>query len=167
MLKFKTIRLMFAIAVMTGTLANAQLKATWNGSNTPGKQLMVKILDAWTGGDTSKAVEFYDKSARNVYFDIMPLQYKGVAEYESGVKQVMAGFQSFHFTLHDDVDVHRSSSLAWATCTWTGEGKQKTGNRLSLEGRWTVVWEKKGSKWLIVHEHLSVPWAPESESRHR
>jgi ketosteroid isomerase-like protein len=23
--------------------------------------------------------------------------------------------------------------------------------------RWTVVFEKQGGKWLIVHEHISVP----------
>ncbi len=153
--------------LMCSFAVNAQLKATWERDNTPGKPLMEKVLKAWTSGDTASAARFYDKAAKNVYFDILPEQYKGIGEYEAGVKQAMEAFQSFQFTLHDDVMVHQSSNLAWATATWTGQGKQKNGNGVGLEGRWTVIWEKKGSKWLIVHEHLSVPWKPEGEMRQR
>lgn len=133
----------------------------------PSKALMSKILAAWNTGDPAKAAPFYDKTPTNVYFDFAPLQYKGWNEYDAGVKQAMATFQSLKFTLHDDAKVHRAGNTAWGTATWSGQGKLKNGNGVSLEGRWTCIWEKKGANWLIVHEHFSVPWAPESESRHR
>jgi len=83
------------------------------------------------------------------------------------VKQALAMFQSLKFTLHDDAKVHRAGNLAWGTATWSGQGKLKNGNGVGLEGRWTVIWEKKSGNWLVVHEHFSVPWTPEAESRHR
>ena len=31
------------------------------------------------------------------------------------------------------------------------------GTKEDVEGRYTVVLEKRGDDWLIVHEHMSVP----------
>jgi ketosteroid isomerase-like protein len=35
----------------------------------------------------------------------------------------------------------------------------KDGKTSPLNGRHTAVWEKIGGKWLIVHDHVSVPMA--------
>jgi ketosteroid isomerase-like protein len=35
----------------------------------------------------------------------------------------------------------------------------KDGTKTTLPMRWTVVWEKRGANWLIVHEHTSVAMA--------
>ncbi len=133
----------------------------------PTAVLMQKVIAAWNTGDPANAAAFYDKTPTNVYFDIAPLQYHGWKEYAEGVKQMFATFESMKFTLHNDAKVHRAGNTAWGTATWSADGKLKTGNGVSLEGRWTVIWEKKGSQWLVVHEHFSAPWQPEPESRHR
>jgi ketosteroid isomerase-like protein len=145
----------------------AQSKPATKVTGVPSKALMTKILAAWNTGDPANAAPFYDKTPTNVYFDFAPLQYKGWDEYESGVKQALATFQSLKFDLHDDARVHRDGDAAWGTATWSAQGKLRNGNGVSLEGRWTCIWKKKGPNWLVVHEHFSVPWAPESESRHR
>jgi ketosteroid isomerase-like protein len=145
----------------------SQSKPAAKPAEVPSPALMSNILAAWNTGDPTKAAPFYDKSANNVYFDIAPLKYRGWAEYDTGVRQILSTFQNFTFTLHDDVRIHRSGNTAWGTATWSGQGKLKNGNGVSLEGRWSCIWEKKGAHWLIVHEHHSVPWAPEAESRHR
>jgi ketosteroid isomerase-like protein len=28
---------------------------------------------------------------------------------------------------------------------------------MEVDGRHTAIWEKRGAKWLIVHEHVSAP----------
>jgi ketosteroid isomerase-like protein len=33
----------------------------------------------------------------------------------------------------------------------------KDGKGLEADTRQTAIWEKRGGKWLIVHEHVSVP----------
>jgi ketosteroid isomerase-like protein len=33
----------------------------------------------------------------------------------------------------------------------------KDGKAMDLDVRHTAIWEKRGGKWLIVHEHVSAP----------
>jgi ketosteroid isomerase-like protein len=28
---------------------------------------------------------------------------------------------------------------------------------MELDARHTAIWERRGGKWLVVHEHISVP----------
>lgn len=133
----------------------------------PSKALMAAVLVPFSNGNPDAAAPFYDKSAKDVFFDAAPLQYQGWQEYAAGVKQVLAEFSTFKLTLRDDAVVHSSGSTAWATATFAMDGKMKNGNKVSQVGRWTCIWQKKGSKWLIVHEHVSFPWAPETEARQR
>jgi ketosteroid isomerase-like protein len=37
---------------------------------------------------------------------------------------------------------------------------KKDGSKEAMDGRWTLVWEKRGDDWLVVHEHFSVPLGP-------
>jgi ketosteroid isomerase-like protein len=147
--------------------ASAQPKPATKGADAPSPVLMTKIIAAWNTGDPANAAPYYDKSPDNVYFDFAPLQYKGWDEYDAGVKRALATFQSLKFTVHDDARVHRAGNTAWGTATWSAQGKLKNGNGVSLEGRWTIIWQRKATHWLVVHEHFSVPWTPEPESRHR
>jgi hypothetical protein len=36
------------------------------------------------------------------------------------------------------------------------------GSRKKIDARWTTIWEKRGTSWIIVHEHLSTPPPPVS-----
>lgn len=126
-------------------------------SETDFKALMRRILKAWETLDPANAAPFYAKDPGNVFYDIVPLKYTGWAEYAEGVKKVIGDFASQKLTLGDDVRTHRQGSFAWATATWHGEIVTKSGDKRPLDGRWTLIWEKRGRKWLIVHEHVSVP----------
>ena len=33
----------------------------------------------------------------------------------------------------------------------------KGGGQTEMDGRHTAIWERRGGKWLIVHEHVSAP----------
>jgi len=152
-------KLMILLALLC-SVAIAQTKPAKASVTAPDKALLQKVLDTWTGPNIDFVAQFYDQSPDNVYYDLTPLKYDGFAQYLSGVKNVVSGFDSFKFTVNDDVKVHRSGTSAWTTCTWSAEGKLKTGNRVAIEGRWTAIWQKKAGKWLILHEQLSVPWTP-------
>ena len=124
------------------------------------KALMQEILDAWGTLDPANAARFYAKEPNNVFYDMTPLKYTGWAEYVEGVKKVIGDFSSQRLTLGDDARTHLHGSLAWATATWHGDVVTKSGAKKTLIGRWTVVWERKGKEWLIVHEHVSLPLPP-------
>ena len=121
------------------------------------QSLMQQQLTAWEKLDPAQAAKFYDQDAGDVFFDLAPMKYDGWKDYDAGVKKTLAPFSSVKFILGDDVKVHRHGALTWATATWTADAVTKAGEKQSLAGRWTLVWEKRGSRWLVVHEHFSMP----------
>ena len=121
------------------------------------KALMRKTLDAWETLDPANAAPFYDPNPDNVYFDTTPLKYAGFSAYAEGVKNNFPDLASVKFTLGDDVRIHPQGNLTWATATLHFDLTTKGGTAMPLDCRWTVVWEKRGAKWLIVHEHVSAP----------
>jgi uncharacterized protein (TIGR02246 family) len=122
--------------------------------------LIQRLYDAWSDLDPAKAAPFYAKEADHVFFDITPLKYTGWTQYAEGVPKAFAAYSSGKFTVGKDLKVHRHGNLAWATATWRGELLKKDGTKENAEGRYTVVLEKRGDDWLIVHEHMSVPAPP-------
>jgi hemoglobin len=121
------------------------------------KALMRKVLDAWETLDPAKAAPFYAQDAGLAFYDIAPLKYTGWAEYAEGVKKAFPDIASLKFTMGADAQVHQRGNLAWTTATLRLDMVSKGGSRESLDTRWTVVWEKRGKNWLIVHEHYSAP----------
>ena len=150
-----------AFAPQIGQTAEPEQKAAQPGSNLVA--LMQKILEAWETMDPATPASFYAKEAGHVFYDIAPLKYTGWAEYAEGVKKVLAGFSSIKFTLGNDAQAHQRGNLAWGTATFRLDAVTKDGTTEGLDGRWTVLWEKRGKDWLIVHEHVSFPFgaAPE------
>ncbi len=129
------------------------------------RALIQRLYDAWSDLDPAKAAPFYAKEADHVFFDIAPLKYTGWAQYAEGVPKAFAAYASGKFVLGKDLRVHRDGNLTWATATWRGELLKKDGTKENAEGRYTVVLEKRGDDWLIVHEHMSVPAPPPPTSK--
>jgi ketosteroid isomerase-like protein len=120
-------------------------------------KLVDQYYAAWNSGDPEKAAPLYAKDPNLVFYDITPLKYTGWKEYEAGVRGVMSSFASVSFTPRKDLSVTVSGSVAWTTLTFHMSGKKKTGESVEVDGRHTIIWENRGGKWLIVHEHFSVP----------
>lgn len=162
------VRLLTVILLLCGSLPLlAQAKAPSKKAATPDfKAMMQKELTAWETLDSSKPAPFYAKDADLAFFDIAPDKYTGWAEYAKGVAQEFPEYASVKWFLADDVRIHRSASLAWSTATVGLEMVKKDGGKEFLPTcRWTLIWEKRGSEWLIVHEHLSVALGTVAEKR--
>jgi ketosteroid isomerase-like protein len=120
----------------------------------PDKALMQKIWDAWATLDPANAAPYYAPGP-HVFYDLAPLKYNSWSEYDAGVKNLLANYQSAKFTVNDDAAVHPHGDLAWGTATIKEDATMKGGKREMATFRWTVIWEKQEGKWLIVHEHAS------------
>jgi ketosteroid isomerase-like protein len=59
--------------------------------------------------------------------------------------------------VNEDAELHSAGNYVWGTATVKEEMTHKNGKVDMGTFRWTVVFEKQGGKWLIVHEHVSVP----------
>ncbi|MCI0423005.1 MAG: nuclear transport factor 2 family protein [Acidobacteria bacterium] len=129
------------------------------------KVRMNTMLRAWETLDPAKAAPYYDKDPKLAFYDIVPFKYTGWEEYAKGVIATFAGtYQSGKFFLHDDINLHRGPKVTWATASLDFEILRKDGGRELLKDlRWTLIWEKRGNDWLLVHEHLSAPMGTEPQ----
>lgn len=122
------------------------------------KSMAYKLWTGWDSLDPSKVASFYSKDPDNVYFDISPLKFKGWAEYAEIAGKSLAGAHGAKWSPNgDDFNVIKSGDLAVTTLTMNLLFTDKAGVTSKMQVRDTDVWEKQGGKWLIVHEHVSVP----------
>ncbi|HMG72054.1 MAG TPA: nuclear transport factor 2 family protein [Pyrinomonadaceae bacterium] len=121
--------------------------------------LIKRYYAAWNTLNPDNASFLYAQDADLVFFDIAPLKYSGGwPEYrENFKKNVAPGFSSLTLTPNNDVKVTRRGNLALTTLTFHLSAKQKDGTPLEFDARHTIVWEKRGGQWLIIHEHVSKP----------
>lgn len=149
-------KLLFALALLVGLSAGALGQKAAHG-DAEFRTLIERYNDAWSTMNPDKAALFYAKDATLVFYDLAPLKYTGWSEYDKGVRNLLGGFQSLKLTPKDDLRVTRRGNLAWTTVTFHLSAKMKDGSSSESDGRHTAIWERRGGKWLIVHEHVSAP----------
>jgi ketosteroid isomerase-like protein len=142
----------FALAILASTATSADREEAAL------RTLVPKIVGAWGSMDISNVAPYYAADADLAYFDIVPLKYRNWKEYSEGAqKYLFEPNRSISTKLNDDLAVHRRGSLAWATFTLAVDLVSKEGASSHLNARWTMVLEKRGQGWIVVHEHVSVP----------
>lgn len=124
----------------------------------------VKLIEAyykaWSTLNTDNADKYYAKDADLVFYDIAPLKYKNWAEYKKTVQTTFLDTLSSGKLAPNmnDLRVTRRGTVAWTTVTFHLSGTPKAGgNATEIDARHTAIWEKRGGRWIIVHEHVSVP----------
>jgi len=122
-----------------------------------------KVWKAYETLDASKARPFYSSAPNDVYFDIAPLQYRGIDAYQQGVAQLLKTFRSISFQSNSDLEIHPIGNQAWCTETFTAAIVHTDGNKGNMPIRWTAIWEKQNGTWVIVHEHVSAPLGTQPE----
>jgi ketosteroid isomerase-like protein len=143
------------MVALTGA-ATTKKAAKMPAGAAPDKAYLQKIWDGWSTLDPANTAKFY-ASGPHTYFDIAPLKYDSWDEYQNGVKAVVGGYKSAKFTVNDDAVLHPHGDLVWGTATVKDEMTTKAGKIEMGNFRWTVVFENQDGKWLIVHEHISLP----------
>jgi len=126
-------------------------------TSAPTKAVLDQVIAAWASMDVSKAAGFYAKDPGLIFYDIAPRKYTGWPEYEKGTLAMFKTLKSLSMKVAPDAQVHEAGNTAWTTATVDGELVHADGSKLPVNARWTTVWEKRGTNWLIVHEHFSLP----------
>ncbi len=152
-MKLRVWILMAALALAAASTASAQ-------TSEPSAALMRTICEAWSTMDISKVEPYYDTESKDAFYDVAPLKYTGWKQYTDGVRQAWADMSSMKLTLAGDAQTHRLGNVAWGTATFGIDIVYKDGKKETNQARWTMLWEKRGDKWLVVHEHVSVPMPP-------
>ncbi|MDV2991231.1 MAG: hypothetical protein N4J56_000885 [Chroococcidiopsis sp. SAG 2025] len=122
------------------------------------KQLINASYAAWNTHDPEQLSKFYAKDADLVFYDALPLQYKGWTDYKAGIQSHLFNkMPKFQLAANDDVQVNRRDNLAWKTFTWHLSAQLNDGTPIESDGRQTDIWEHRNGQWLIIHEHISAP----------
>jgi len=147
-----------AVALMAGAAEVTISRAGADSEEATLRTVVPKIIGSWESLDITKVEPYYAADSDFAYFDIVPLKYNNWAEYRTGVqKALFEPNSSIKLRLNDDLAVHRRGALAWATVTFGADLVSKQGAASHLDGRWTMVLEKRGHGWIVVHEHVSAP----------
>jgi ketosteroid isomerase-like protein len=146
----------FVIVLSCVVAGVAQKKATKPADGAVDKAYLQKIWDGWATLDAAGQKQYYAQGP-HVFFDIAPLKYASWNEYEPGVTKVLEDIKAARCTVNDDAQIHKAGDTYWITATVAYEMTHKSGKVDMGNFRWTAVFEKQQGKWLIVHEHVSVP----------
>jgi ketosteroid isomerase-like protein len=148
-----------ALALVGGLLTFAGARAQQRASDDATfRKLIDSYCAAWSSGNADAPGKFYAKDGGLVFYDLAPFSYHGWKEYHDGVqKEFFANMESGSLTAGKDLKVSRHGTLAWTTVSMHFSEKTKDGKAIEAEVRYTGIWEKRGTNWLLVHEHLSAP----------
>lgn len=115
------------------------------------------VIEAYRSGDVNAMGRYYAADARFVSADFNPPVegWAAVAErYQQGFAQ-LSGLE----LVQENTRIERRGKIAWAVYQWRFAGV--AGNRtMSALGHTTLVLEKRGRDWIIVHNHTSALPAP-------
>ena len=123
------------------------------------RAVIEKAYANWAALNPEANDPYYAADSNAVWFDLTPLQYVGWNAYKEGAKKLSAVLEGANFKIHNDMAVQRRGKTAWATLTFTAEFHLKGGKVERMDARGTEILEKRSGKWVIVHEHVSVPAA--------
>lgn len=122
------------------------------------RALVPKIVRAWESLDIAKVEPYYAADSGLAYFDVAPLKYESWADYRAGVeKLVFEHHRNLKIAPNDDLRIHPRGNFAWATFTFGADLETKAGQHSHLDGRWTMVLERRKEGWVVTHEHVSAP----------
>ena len=115
--------------------------------------------NAFKAKDAPGIMKFYEPGAKLVVFDVVPpRQYIGYEAYQKDWQDLFAMFDGpVTFQMSDLDIITNGSDLAYSHSIQHVAGKLKEGGNLNLTVRVTDVYRKTGGKWMIAHEHVSVP----------
>ena len=88
----------------------------------------------------------------------------GWEAFEKAVKELFTLVKDSKLTLSDlKIHVTPDGKYAWATCLWDWRATMD-GQAMQLsDGRWTMVFEKRETGWVMVHYHDSIGMAAAKE----
>ena len=98
-----------------------------------------------------------------VLFDVVgPLRRTGLATAYARAAEWLAAYDGSISWDNRDVTIVHGESVALAYMLSRVKGTLKTGDRIDMWFRKTIGLQKRGDRWLIVHDHGSVPFDPDS-----
>lgn len=127
------------------------------------RELLRRFSDAVKRRDPSAIMECYVHSESLHIFDAAPpIQIDGWTSYKSIWSSTFSEFPGPASVCITELQLAVGTNLAYAHSIQVGSLTRRDGTVRSATFRVTDVFQKADGKWLIAHEHVSVPADPES-----
>ena len=118
-----------------------------------------RFINAFMAKDVEAIMKAYAPGAELVVFDVVPpRQYIGFEAYKKDWEDFFASFPGRVVVFEiKDLSVTTDSKLGYGHSIQHTIMTKKDGSKLDLTVRVTDCYRKIDGKWLITHEHVSVP----------
>jgi uncharacterized protein (TIGR02246 family) len=132
------------------------------GRTEQGNELQIrKLIDDWAKAlhakDVDKIMSVYASDV--VAFDLAPpLKYAGADAHRESFEQWFATFRGPIASEMRDLDITVGKDVAFSRCFNRIRGARTNGEETDVWVRVTVCFHKRDDKWMVVHEHVSVPF---------
>jgi ketosteroid isomerase-like protein len=113
-----------------------------------------ETLAAQQLGNLELMHKYYSDSATFVSSDYGP-PILGWKNWAAGYERQKAAFQQMQI-IRRNTFIYTHADVAWATFQWDFSAMLATGKGYDARGQTTLVFNKIGNDWLIVHNHTAV-----------
>jgi uncharacterized protein (TIGR02246 family) len=122
------------------------------------KSLEDSFVAAFKAKDVNTIMSFYTPDATMVVFDVVPpLQYTGADAYRKDWQDTFAAYPGpVDFSIAN-LNITTGGNVAFASSIQHGTLTDKDGKKMEMTVRVTDGYKKVNGKWLIAHEHASIP----------
>lgn len=118
--------------------------------------LLDSRVEACRAKDIDRLMSLYSPDI--VYFDLVPpLQYTGSAAVRGNFLRMFDGFKSSIGQEIRGLHILASGDIAVAYMLIRASGTLKNGQEVGYWVRATVCCQRSDHRWLITHEHISLP----------
>ncbi|GAA2694914.1 MULTISPECIES: YybH family protein [Nonomuraea] len=125
------------------------------------RALLESRVDVSQAKDIDRLMSHY--SSDIVYYDaVAPLQFVGAEEVRRNFVRWFDGYDGPISLETRDLTIATSGDVAFAHMLHLDSGKRTNGLQSAIWVRSTVCCQRSGGKWLITHEHISLPINPEN-----
>ncbi len=122
------------------------------------RALEERFVAAFKAKDVDAIMKAYAPGQTLVVFDVVPpRQYVGAAAYRKDWQTFFNSLEGPITVELSDLEVGADRNLAYSHSIQHVAGTDKQGKKLDLTVRVTDVYKRARGRWLIIHEHVSVP----------
>jgi ketosteroid isomerase-like protein len=133
------------------------------------RNYVIEYNKTWSPGPVARwsisvPAALYQQSNRLFAFDLFPPAdgFRGWDSYASEMTGIMN--RSREFTVAPDLATFRyarNGNVVWFANAFDAKGVTADGHPYAMRARQTVILELMGERWLVAHEHISVPFSPQ------
>jgi uncharacterized protein (TIGR02246 family) len=153
------ILLIVGSVLVTGLYAAAPQTTGGNKDEQEIRALEERFAAAFRAKDVAAIMKVYAPGSELFVFDVIPpRQYVGFDAYKKDFEDFFAAFPGpvDKFEVQD-LSIVTDDKLAFSHSIQPGIMTAKDGSKVNLVVRVTDGYRKINGKWLIIHEHLSIP----------